>query len=252
MTRNDLTSLVRYCDNPACGDPIPAARGPTLRSKRRLEFAGFWNVFYAKYVCPECDTARLYRNSFWTGSCDVIAPKAAQRELQRGAVGISVIVLLAWAVFSVVGKRRAAAESEAAQALEQQLAATSVASSPLVEVEPEVAEVYADMELGVLLAVRLRDPTQNKSARFLHVSGYFVDQDGTRYNPRLMRADGSRKPITSPQPVNILPGETYRYYLVAPLNLDPTSDVLPSRKLTRVALYLNGSRPQQVRVGRAR
>lgn len=174
----------------------------------------------------------------------------AQRGVQRGTVGIVVVVLLAWAVF--MGKRQAAVEAEAAKALEQQLASTTVASNPLVEVKPEVAEVYADVELGVLLAVRLRDATQNKSVRFLHVSGYFLDQDDTRYNPRLMRADGSRKPITSSQPVNILPGESYRYYLVAPLNLDPTSDVLPSRKLTKVVLYLNGSRPQQVRVGPAR
>ncbi|HEX2137349.1 MAG TPA: hypothetical protein VHG30_15860 [Microvirga sp.] len=176
----------------------------------------------------------------------------AQREVQRWTIGIGVVVFLAWAVLSVMGKRQAAAEAEAARALEQQLASTSVASSPLVEVKPEVAEVYADVELGVLLAVRLRDAAQDRSAQFFHVSGYFLDQDGTRYNPRLMRADGSRKLITSPQPVNILPGETYRYYLVAPLNLDPTSDVLPSRKLTRVVLYLNGSRPEQVRLGRAR
>lgn len=174
----------------------------------------------------------------------------AQREVQRRIVAIVGILLLAWAIF--MGKRQAAAKAEAAKALEQQLASTTASSSPLVAVKPEMAEVYADVELGVLLAVRLRDTTQNESARFLHVSGYFVDQDGTRYNPRLMRADGSRKPITSSQPVNILPGETYRYYLVAPLNVDPTSDVLPSRKLTKVVLYLNGSRPQQVRLGRAR
>jgi hypothetical protein len=121
-----------------------------------------------------------------------------------------------------------------------------------VQVTAEGAEVYQERELQVLLAVRLRDASVGKDSLFVPLSGYFLDQNGTRYDPHPIRADGTREPMAADTIIGLVPGQTYRYYLTARIPGDPTTDAPPSQRVTKVLLTLRGSATQEVPLRAAR
>jgi hypothetical protein len=260
MTRDELRTIETYCSKDDCGDPVAGGwASKTPRTKRKMTFAGYWNWIYAKYYCPSCGGERLFRSSFGGGHYLQVTTRAARTEVNTVGwlVIVVLVVVLAKDSLQTYSARRAAksaaSEMEALVTLAQEFRSRFAIAA-------EGARVVASREIEVTVAARLRDDVSPDETVFLPETGYFLDQDGTRYEGEVRLVDG-----TPPVPgtyglVTIVPGQTYRYLLVAPIperRIDPTSDdpaswrsgVPVSWKLTKLVLHLEGSSPMEVPLG---
>jgi hypothetical protein len=98
MTRDDLRTIVTYCPKEACGEPVGGLIRATQYTKRRLLFAGFVYVLYAKYQCPHCQYTRLFRLSFWETHQITTDIATAKRETRRNITLVAIAVLIVWGV----------------------------------------------------------------------------------------------------------------------------------------------------------
>lgn len=241
MPQPDLRTLIRYCPRELCGDPVRGLGGAVQYSKRQLNFEGFFHSVYAKYVCPVCEYTRLFRISLWGGDYIARDVATANRETVTVVTALIIAVLLLWGGMTLHNR---AVQTERTQDLEAAIQATR----DYIDVRAERADVYENVQVRVLLSAQISADARVDSAAFTHISGYFLDQDGTRYDPRVMLANGTQKSPEDAEIITIVPGETYRYYLVAPLQRQPDSDFRSSHNLKKLTIYLRGLSTQEVQV----
>ena len=184
MTRPELSNLVKYCPNTSCGDPIQGPSRTTQYTKRQLLFEGFLHSVYAKYVCPVCDYTRMYRVSLWGGDYIAKSPQAANREATV-VVGVMIaVILLLWGGHAAWSRAR---DRELRDAVEAAL----LESKEFIVVKAERAEVHEETQVRVRMAARIRDVDKTPSAVFVPRPGYFLDQEGTRYDAKVQLAAGA-------------------------------------------------------------
>jgi hypothetical protein len=242
MTRPELSNLVKYCPNESCGDPIQGPSRTTQYSKRQLLFEGFLHSVYAKYVCPACDYTRMYRVSLWGGDYIAKSPQAANREAIIVVAVMIGVILLTWGGHAAWTRAR---DKELRAAVEAALFETK----EFIVVKAERAEVHEEEQVRVRMAAKIRDDAKTASATFVPRPGYFLDQEGTRFDAKVQLPAGATV-LGDLTFVDIVAGQTYRYYLVAPVPREPVSDMHPAQGIKKLTVYIDESAPQEVRVMR--
>lgn len=134
--------------------------------------------------------------------------------------------------------------------------APSADQKAFVEVTAERA-LFDNMNIRVVISARMRPTATVAKIDFVHVSGYFLDQDGTKYSPGFTAVNNRGLPtadkITATTIHDLRPGETYRYCLgPARLEVDNTSEASAASTIKRVTVYLDGAMPKEVPVSRWR
>lgn len=100
--------------------------------------------------------------------------------------------------------------------------------------------------MRVLVSARIRDGATTEPTLFAPLTGYFLDQEGNRYDTAVMTSDKTDEVLEPHVSMSIVPGETSRYYLVAVTHSSPYSNAPPSQRLTKLVVYLAGKAPQEV------
>src|SRR5689334_21948226 len=151
-------------------------------------------------------------------------------DMRREVNFISALVLLIALSLAVSGAISNWRYKKALKTRREAIAIIRKSTKDFIDITAERAEVYNERQVRVLFAATLRGNSRGESAAFAYQSGYFLDQDGTRYDTQVMLADGDGELLESPSPLMIVPGQVYRYYLVASTHSDPYSDAPPSRR----------------------
>jgi hypothetical protein len=248
MTKEDLKGIVTYCERDTCGDPVSGLSRSTQYSKRQMVFAGFVYGFYAKYRCPKCHSTCFFRLSLFETHYVTKTSADIRREVRNVVVAALIVTLTLWGVDSVRNIRGDRARKAAQAKDSSRLAFASLMTKEFIETKPEFAEVYRESQVRVLFAAKIRSDAKAEPAVFVPPSAYFLDQDGNRYDPAVMLADKTDKVLDAPSPLLIVPGQVYRYYMIAPTYSNPYSDAPPSHTLTKLVVFLSGVAPQEVRL----
>jgi hypothetical protein len=176
-------------------------------------------------------------------------PKTAGREVRAVIIALLLLALGLWVVASVKQCNRERARRTAREERESLVKAGREVTRESFDIKVERAEVFEERELRVLMAARLR--TKEDETYFLPPETYFLDQDGTRYDASPAPVDAkaehpAAQALDMPGLARVVPGQVYRYYLLAPTLRSPHSDAPASQRITKIVVHMTAYPPQEI------
>jgi len=250
MTADELRKIELFCPKEKCGDPVGGLSRSAQFHKRQLRFRGFLLGTYAKYQCPVCSHTRYLRSSLF-GSYVERDTSTAIRETLIVLVALALVFAGLAVAKSIKKHEDHKAERRARENRASMIEVAQDFTKEKIAVAAERAEVLNERQIRVLVTARLRASAKQEATVFLPPQAYFLDQDGTRYEPFVKSVDVKPEEAIAtlmevPGLVTIVPGQVFRYYLVAPTQHSPYSGAPPSQRLAKLTLYLAGLSPQNV------
>jgi hypothetical protein len=195
---------------------------------------------------PGLPVHATFRLSLLGGHAVEVDPATPDRPVRAVVIALLLLALGLWVLSSVMQCSRERTRKKVSEERASLATAIRETTRDSFDIKVERADVFQERELRVLLAARLRG--KEDEAYFLLPESYFLDQDGTRYDASPALVDDkiehpAAQALDLPGLVKVVPGQVYRYYLLAPTLRNPQSDAPASQRITRIVAHMTGYPP---------